>query len=55
MEAKAIKEKNRHLGVILAFNVRILPDAKEESEDSHIKLFEDRVIYSLIDNYNAWV
>ncbi len=55
MEAKAIKEKNRHLGVILAFNVKILPDAKEESEDSHIKLFEDRVIYSLIDNYNAWV
>jgi translation initiation factor 5B len=55
MEAKAIKEKNRHLGVILAFNVRILPDAKDESEDSRIKLFEDRVIYSLIDNYNAWV
>jgi len=55
MEAKAIKEKNRHLGVVLAFNVKILPDAKEESESSHIRLFEDRVIYSLIDNYNAWV
>ncbi len=39
----------------MAFNVKILPDAKEESEDSHIKIFEDRVIYSLIDNYNAWV
>jgi len=55
MEAKAIKEKNRHLGIVLAFNVRILPDAKEESEDSHIRIFEDKVIYSLIDNYNAWV
>ena len=22
---------------------------------SHVKLFEDKVIYSLIDNYNAWV
>ena len=55
MEAKAIKENDRHLGVILAFNVKILPDAKEESETSHIKLFEDKVIYSLIDNYNAWV
>ena len=55
MEAKAIKEKNRHLGVVLAFNVKILPDAKEESEDSHIRIFEDKVIYSLIDNYNAWV
>lgn len=55
MEAKAIKENDRHLGVVLAFNVKILPDAKDESEDSHIKIFEDKVIYSLIDNYNAWV
>jgi translation initiation factor 5B len=53
IEAKAIKEKDRHLGVVLAFNVKILPDAKEEGELSHIKLFEDKVIYSLIDNYNA--
>ena len=55
MESKAIKENDRHLGVILAFNVKILPDAKEESENSHIQIFEDKVIYSLIDNYNAWV
>ena len=55
MEAKAIKENDRHLGVVLAFNVKILPDAKDESEISHIKVFEDKVIYSLIDNYNAWV
>ncbi len=55
IEAKAIKEKDRHLGIVLAFNVKVLPDAKDESEDSHIKVFEDKVIYSLIDNYNAWV
>jgi len=55
MEAKAIKDKDRHLGVVLAFNVKILPDAKDESEDSRIKIFEDKVIYSLIDDYNAWV
>src|SRR3989344_1507126 len=55
IEAKAIKENDRHLGVILSFNVKILPDAKDESEDSHIKIFEDKIIYSLIDNYNNWV
>jgi len=55
IEAKAIKEKDRHLGIVLAFNVKVLPDAKEESEVNHIKVFEDKVIYSLIDNYNAWV
>ena len=53
--AKTIKEKNRHHGIILAFNVKLLPDAKEESETSHIRVFEDKIIYSLIDNYNAWV
>jgi len=55
IDAKAIKEKDRHLGIVLSFNVKVLPDAKEESENSHIKVFEDKVIYSLIDNYNAWV
>ncbi len=55
IEAKAIKEKDRHLGIVLAFNVKVLPDAKDESQLSHIKVFEDKVIYSLIDNYNAWV
>jgi len=55
IEAKAIKEKDRHLGIVLSFNVKVLPDAKDESEESHIKVFEDKVIYSLIDNYNAWV
>ncbi len=53
--AKTIKEKDRHLGVILAFNVRVLPDARTESEAGHIKLFEDKIIYNLIDRYDTWV
>jgi len=55
MEARAVKENDRHLGVILAFNVRVLPDAREEADAGHIRLFEDRVIYSLIDTYREWV
>ena len=55
MEAKAIKEKDRHLGVILAFNVKIFPDAQTVSDESHIQIFEEKVIYSLIDNYSLWV
>ena len=55
MEAKAIKEKDRHLGVVLSFNVKIFPDAQTEAEESHIRIFEDKVIYSLIDNYSLWV
>ena len=55
VEAKAVKDKDRHLGVILAFNVKILPAAHDESEMSHVKIFEDKVIYSLIDAYTSWV
>jgi translation initiation factor 5B len=55
MEAKVIKENDRHLGVILAFNVKTLPDAQEESEISHVKIFNDKVIYSLLDAYTVWV
>ena len=55
MEAKAVKENDRHLGVILAFNVKISPEAQTEVENYHIKLFHDKVIYSLMDNYTQWV
>ena len=55
VDAETIKEKDRHLGVVLAFNVRVLPDAREEADESRIRIFEDKIIYSLIDGYNAWV
>jgi translation initiation factor 5B len=55
MEAKAVKENHRHLGVILAFNVRITPEAQTESENYHIRIFDDKIIYSLIDSYTQWV
>ena len=55
VEARAIKEKDRHLGVVLAFNVKVLPDAREESEAGYVRIFEDRIIYSLAEGYSAWV
>lgn len=55
VEALAIKENDRHLGIVIAFNVKILQDAQEEAEANHIRIFHDQVIYSLIDNYTNWV
>jgi len=55
LEAMALKENDRHLGVILAFNVKVLQDAETESEDNHIRIFNDKIIYSLIDTYTQWV
>ena len=55
MEARAVKDNDRHLGVILAFNIKVLPDAQEEAEISHVRIFSDSIIYSLIESYDQWV
>ena len=55
LEAMALKENDRHLGIILAFNVKVLQDAETEAEDNHIRIFNDKIIYSLIDTYTQWV
>jgi len=55
LEAMAVKENDRHLGIILAFNVKTLQDAETEAEDNHIRVFADKIIYSLIDTYTQWV
>ncbi|MFC5972244.1 translation initiation factor IF-2 [Halomarina salina] len=41
--------------VILAFNVDVLPDARREANDRNIRLFEDDVIYQLINEYEEFV
>ncbi|HVN65078.1 MAG TPA: translation initiation factor IF-2 [Methanomicrobiales archaeon] len=43
--------------VLLSFNTPILPDAQELLKDpsfAHVKLFEGKVIYQLINDYLAW-
>jgi len=55
LEAMAVKENDRHLGIILAFNVKTLQDAETEADDNHIRVFADKIIYSLIDTYTQWV
>ena len=41
--------------VIFAFNVRVLPEAKEELADADISLFDEDVIYTIIEKYDEWV
>ncbi|MCS7122248.1 MAG: translation initiation factor IF-2 [Archaeoglobaceae archaeon] len=40
--------------VVLAFNVKILPEAEVEAEKYGVKIFKDEIIYSLIDNFMKW-
>jgi translation initiation factor 5B len=53
--ASAVKEKNRYLGVVLGFNVKVLDDAQRESYERGVKTFNEQIIYNLVRNYTDWV
>ena len=53
-EAAVVKEREQLHGVILAFNVKVLPDAEEEAKNRNVPIFNQRTIYSLIDEYLQW-
>ena len=54
MEALSVKHEDPFLGVILAFNVKILPDAEKEARDQKIPIFWNDIIYNLMDEYIRW-
>lgn len=54
VEAIAVKEKDRYLGVVLGFNVKVLEDAEVESNDRTIKIFNEQIIYNLVKIYIDW-
>ncbi|RLI30836.1 translation initiation factor IF-2, partial [Candidatus Bathyarchaeota archaeon] len=47
VEASIVKSEDLKFGVILAFNVKILPDAEEEALKTGVKIFQNNVIYRL--------
>jgi len=52
-EAATIKDPC--LAVVIGFCVNILPDAKEELQKSGVRVFQNNVIYQLVDDYTKWV
>ncbi len=54
VEASAVKAKDRYLGVVLAFNVKVLQDAEEESIARSMKVFKEQIIYNLVKGYTDW-
>jgi translation initiation factor 5B len=55
LAASAVKEKNRYLGVILGFNVKILEEANKEANERGIQIFSEQIIYNLVRSYTDWV
>ena len=54
-EATIVKEREPLHGVVLAFNVKVLPDAEEEARNRNVPIFNQKTIYSLIDEYLQWL
>ena len=55
IEASAVREKDRYLGVVLGFNVKVLDDAQRESQERNVKIFNEQIIYNLVRTYTDWV
>ena len=41
--------------LIFAFNVKILPEAKEELANTDLTIFDEDVIYTIMENYDEWI
>ncbi|MGC8895513.1 MAG: translation initiation factor IF-2 [Candidatus Bathyarchaeia archaeon] len=54
-EASVVREHEPYYGVVLAFNVKVLPDAQEEANAKGVQIFQEKIIYHLIDNYLSWL
>jgi translation initiation factor 5B len=55
MEAIVVGQEEPLYGVILAFNVKVLPDAEEEAKAHKVRIFKGDIIYNLMDDYVRWM
>lgn len=55
IEAAITRREIEEYGVILAFNVKVLPEAREEARKSGVRIFENNVVYRLLEDYEEWV
>ena len=53
VEASAITNPTER--VLFAFNVKILPEAKEELQEVDVAIFNEDVIYTILENYDEWI
>ncbi|MBI4406865.1 translation initiation factor IF-2, partial [Candidatus Micrarchaeota archaeon] len=54
-EAASVSQKNRFLGCIFSFNLPLNKEAEKEMQEREVKLFNENVIYNLLENYQRWV
>lgn len=54
-EAASVGEKNPFLGAVFAFNVPVEDEARALAEQQGVKVFEENIIYNLVEGYKRWV
>lgn len=54
VEASTVEKSEPLLAAVLAFNVKVLPDALQEAETDGVPILQENVIYKLIENYEDW-
>ncbi len=55
VEAEVVRLKDEFKGVILAFNVRVDPELELDANNRGVRIFKERVLFRLIENYLSWV
>ncbi|MEM4347610.1 MAG: translation initiation factor IF-2 [Candidatus Altiarchaeota archaeon] len=55
VEALTVKIQDKYLGVVLAFNSEVLPEAENFAIERKIKIFQNNIIYKLLEDYEKWV
>ena len=55
VEASTVSKSNKYMGVILAFNTPTLEESENFALANDVKIFSNKVIYQLIDDYMKWV
>ncbi|MEK6959446.1 MAG: translation initiation factor IF-2 [archaeon] len=55
MEAASMLCQDPLLGCVLGFNVTVDKEAEKEAEERGVRIFNEKVIYKLIDDYKLWV
>ncbi len=55
LEAAVSRKKKPEYGVIIAFNVKTLPEAAELARREGVRIFSHNVIYRLMEEYTEWL
>jgi len=55
IEAAAVKEKDPLKGIVIAFHVNVPKEIEAEAERAGVKLFNERVIYKIFEDYDKWI